>query len=168
MFVVAIVLAILAPIIGAFVQLAVSRQREYLADASSVELTRNPHGLEGALAKIAGDQEVLEVANRATQHMYFTNPIKKFEARSSGLFVDAPTDPRPDQPAARADRRAATRRDRATPLQGLDGSSLIEPGPGVSPRDLARNLLGPSRRRHLRGILRSPTGGRAWLAIGPR
>src|SRR6187401_1322250 len=84
--VVAIVLAILAPIISRFIQLAVSRQREYLADASSVELTRNPYGLERALAKIGGDQEVLEVANRGTQHMYFTNPIKKFEARSSGLM----------------------------------------------------------------------------------
>ena len=67
-----------------------SRQREYLADASSVELTRNPYGLERALAKIGGDQEVLEVANRGTQHMYFTNPIKKFEARSSGLMDTHP------------------------------------------------------------------------------
>ena len=89
-FVVAIVLAILAPIIARFIQLAVSRQREYLADASSVELTRNPHGLERALAKISGDQEVLEVANRGTQHMYFTNPIKKFEQRSSGLMSTHP------------------------------------------------------------------------------
>ncbi len=83
-------LAILAPIISRFIQLAVSRQREYLADASSVELTRNPYGLERALAKIGGDQEVLEVANRGTQHMYFTNPIKKFEARSSGLMDTHP------------------------------------------------------------------------------
>ena len=89
-FVIAIVLAILAPIISRFIQLAVSRQREYLADASSVELTRNPYGLERALAKISGDQEVLEVANRGTQHMYFTNPIKKFEARSSNLMSTHP------------------------------------------------------------------------------
>jgi heat shock protein HtpX len=89
-FVLAIVLAIIAPIIARFVQLAVSRQREYLADASSVELTRNPHGLESALAKIAADQEVLEVANRATAHLYFTNPIKKFEARASGMFSTHP------------------------------------------------------------------------------
>ena len=89
-YVLAIVLAILAPIIARFVQLAVSRQREYLADASSVELTRNPQGLERALAKIAGDREVLEVANRATQHLYFTNPIKKFEARSSAMFSTHP------------------------------------------------------------------------------
>jgi heat shock protein HtpX len=90
MFVVGIVLAIIAPIIGAFVQMAVSRQREYLADASSVELTRNPYGLERALAKIASDKEVLEVANRATQHLYFVNPIKKWEARSSGLMQTHP------------------------------------------------------------------------------
>jgi heat shock protein HtpX len=89
--IVAIVLAILAPIISRFIQLAVSRQREYLADASSVALTRNPYGLERALAKIGGDQEVLEVANRGTQHMYFTNPIKKFEARSSGLMDTHPS-----------------------------------------------------------------------------
>ncbi len=88
--VVAIALAILAPLISRFIQLAVSRQREYLADASSVELTRNPYGLERALAKIGADQEVLEVANRGTQHMYFTNPIKKFEARSSNLMSTHP------------------------------------------------------------------------------
>jgi heat shock protein HtpX len=86
----AIVLAILAPIISRFIQLAVNRQREYLADASGVELTRNPYGLERALAKIGADQEVLEVANRGTQHMYFTNPIKKFEARASGLMDTHP------------------------------------------------------------------------------
>ena len=89
-FIVAIALAILAPLISRFIQLAVSRQREYLADASSVELTRNPYGLERALAKIAEDQEVLEVANRGTQHLYFTNPIKKFEQRSSGLMSTHP------------------------------------------------------------------------------
>ena len=88
--IVAIVLAILAPIISRFIQLAVSRQREYLADASGVELTRNPYGLERALAKIGSDQEVLEVANRGTQHMYFTNPIKKFEERSSNLMSTHP------------------------------------------------------------------------------
>lgn len=89
-FVLAIVLAVVAPIAAKFVQLSVSRQREYLADASSVELTRNPHGLERALATIASDKEVLEVASGATQHLYFTNPIKKFEKRSSGLFSTHP------------------------------------------------------------------------------
>ena len=101
MFVVAIVLAILAPIVARLVQLAVSRQREYLADASAVELTRNPYGLERALAKIATDKEVLEVANRATQHLYFANPIKKFEEPLRLAVLDPSGDRRPDQPAAR-------------------------------------------------------------------
>ena len=90
MYVVAIILSILAPIAARLVQLAVNRQREYLADASSVQLTRNPYGIERALAKISSDKEVLEGANRATQHMYFTNPIKKFEERASGLFSTHP------------------------------------------------------------------------------
>ena len=89
-FILALVLAILAPIFARLVQLAVSRQREYLADASSVALTRNPAGLERALAKISGDLEVLEVANRATQHLYLVNPIKKLEERSKGLFSTHP------------------------------------------------------------------------------
>jgi heat shock protein HtpX len=89
-FMIAILLAILAPFFGRLVQLAVNRQREYLADASSVELTRNPLGLERALAVLADDREVLEVANRATQHLYFRNPIHKFEERSKGLFSTHP------------------------------------------------------------------------------
>ncbi|CAN5708243.1 zinc metalloprotease HtpX [soil metagenome] len=88
--VVGLVLAIVAPIVARLVQLAVSRQREYLADASAVELTRNPYGLERALAKISSDREVLEVANRATQHMFFVNPIKKWEQRASSLAATHP------------------------------------------------------------------------------
>jgi heat shock protein HtpX len=88
--VVGLILALIAPIFGRLVQLAVSRQREYLADASSVELTRNPYGLERALVKISSDREVLEVANRATQHLYFVNPIKKWESRASGLMAPHP------------------------------------------------------------------------------
>ena len=90
MIVVGLVLAIVAPIVARLVQVAVSRQREYLADASSVELTRNPYGLQRALAKIGADNEVLEVANRATQHLYIVNPIKKFESRAAGLTATHP------------------------------------------------------------------------------
>jgi heat shock protein HtpX len=86
----ALVLAVVAPFFARLVQLAVNREREYLADASSVELTRNPYGLQRALAKIAGDKEVLEVANRATQHLYIVNPIKRFEERSKGLMSTHP------------------------------------------------------------------------------
>jgi len=90
MMLVALVLAIVAPIAAKLVQLAVSRQREYLADASSVELTRNPYGLQRALAKIALDTEPLEVANRATQHLYFENPVKAATSTSSDLFSTHP------------------------------------------------------------------------------
>jgi heat shock protein HtpX len=86
----ALALAVLAPIMARLVQMAVSRQREYLADASGVELTRNPYGLERALAKIALDTEPLEVANRATQHLYFENPIKGVSGRTSNLFSTHP------------------------------------------------------------------------------
>jgi len=88
--VVAIVLAILAPIFAKLLQLAVSRQREFLADASAAKLTRYPEGLASALQKIAGDKEVLEVANRATSHLYIVNPIKPFEKRASSLFSTHP------------------------------------------------------------------------------
>jgi heat shock protein HtpX len=89
-FVIAIILAVLAPIFTRLVQLAVSRQREYLADASSVELTRNPHGLESALAKLAGDRTVMKEANPATQHLYFHNPLMKLNANPSSLFSTHP------------------------------------------------------------------------------
>jgi heat shock protein HtpX len=87
---VATLLRVFAPLAAILVQAAVSRQREYLADASSVQLTRNPYGLERALAKIGSDQEVLEVANRATQHLYIVNPIKTFEKRSSSMWDTHP------------------------------------------------------------------------------
>jgi len=88
--IVALVLAIIAPILARVIQMAMSRQREYLADASGVELTRNPDGLASALAKISSDPEVLEVANRATSHLYIVHPIKKFEARASSIFDTHP------------------------------------------------------------------------------
>jgi heat shock protein HtpX len=89
-FVLALVLAVVAPLIGRLVQAAVSRSREALADSSAVDLTRNPLGLARALRVIADDQEVLEVANRATQHLYIVNPIKSFEERSKSLWDTHP------------------------------------------------------------------------------
>lgn len=88
--IVALVLAIIAPILARIIQMSLSRQREYLADAGAVELTRNPHGLASALAKLSGDNEVLEVANRATAPLYIVHPIKKFEARAKGMFSTHP------------------------------------------------------------------------------
>jgi heat shock protein HtpX len=90
MIVIAIFLAILAPLFARLLQLSISRQREYLADASAVRLTRNPKGLADALQKISGDREVLEAANRATAHLYIVNPVKGFEKRAKGLFSTHP------------------------------------------------------------------------------
>jgi heat shock protein HtpX len=88
--VIGLVFAILAPVFAKLLQLAVSRQREYLADATAAKITRYPEGLASALEKIAGDKEVLEVANRATQHLYIVNPIKPFEKRAKGLLSTHP------------------------------------------------------------------------------
>src|SRR3712207_9443068 len=87
---VAIVLAILSPLFPRLLQMSISRQREYLADATAVRLTRNPDGLADALQKISGDRDVLEVANRDTAHLYIVNPVKSFEKRAKGLFSTNP------------------------------------------------------------------------------
>jgi heat shock protein HtpX len=87
--IVAIVLAILAPLAAYAVQFAVSRRREYLADASGVELTRNPLGLARALNAIASDPRPLRHANRATAHLYIANPLKKTK-EVTGVFDTHP------------------------------------------------------------------------------
>lgn len=69
-------MAILAPVIAMLIQLSISRKREYLADASGALLTRNPDSLADALIKIANDREPLEVANKATAHLYISDPLK--------------------------------------------------------------------------------------------
>jgi heat shock protein HtpX len=88
--VVAVILAIIAPMLAQIIQLAVSRQREYLADASAVELTRNPQGLASALQKLDEDKEVLQNANRGTAHLFIVNPIKKYEAMAASAFASHP------------------------------------------------------------------------------
>jgi heat shock protein HtpX len=89
-FILALVLAVVAPLIGRLVQAAVSRSRESLADATAVDMTRNPIGLARALRTISDDPDVLEVANRATQHLYIVNPIKSFEERAKSLWDTHP------------------------------------------------------------------------------
>ncbi|MBI3620797.1 MAG: M48 family metallopeptidase [Nitrospirae bacterium] len=86
----AVLLSIVAPLFAMLLQMAISRRREFLADASSVQLTRNPLGLANALAKIAGDPEPLEAANRATQHLYIVNPVKVFGMNASNLMSTHP------------------------------------------------------------------------------
>jgi heat shock protein HtpX len=88
--IVAIILSIIAPIMAQIIQLAVSRKREFLADASAVEFTRNPQGLIDALKKLTDDTRTLESANRGTAHMFIVNPIKKFSEMSSTMFSSHP------------------------------------------------------------------------------
>lgn len=87
--VVAIVLAILSPIVAEIIKLAISRRREFLADASAVYLTRYPEGLARALEKIASDRTPLKVASNATAHLYIENPFKADvkEGRSKGNWL---------------------------------------------------------------------------------
>lgn len=70
------IFAILSPIIAQLIQLAISRRREFMADAGSALITKQPEGLISALTKIAADPEPLEVANKATAHLYIANPLK--------------------------------------------------------------------------------------------
>ncbi|MEK7862296.1 MAG: M48 family metalloprotease, partial [Chloroflexota bacterium] len=88
--IVALVFAILTPFIATLIRLAVSRQREYLADASGALLTRYPAGLASALAKIAADREPLEVANKATAALYIADPLKDRPEFMDSLFNTHP------------------------------------------------------------------------------
>jgi heat shock protein HtpX len=83
--IIGIVLVILSPIIATLIQLSVSRKREYLADATGALLTRYPEGLASALEKISADREPLEVANKATAHLYIEDPLKDKEGKESWL-----------------------------------------------------------------------------------
>ena len=78
-----LIFLILAPIFGQLMQLAISRKREFLADATAVEFTRNPDGLISALLKISGDPNELKVANKATENMYIVNPFRGKKSSSS-------------------------------------------------------------------------------------
>ncbi|MCJ7827943.1 M48 family metallopeptidase [Patescibacteria group bacterium] len=91
--IIGILFLILSPIIARLVKLAISRQREYLADASATMLTRFPDGLARALEKISQDIEPLEVANKATAHLYIANPLKNRHdgvGRFASLFLTHP------------------------------------------------------------------------------
>lgn len=90
--IIGIIAIILAPLLAKLLNLAISRKREFLADASGVLLTRYPEGLASALEKISADQTPLRVANSATAHLYISNPFKGKQATSwfSKLFMTHP------------------------------------------------------------------------------
>jgi len=85
-----VVVAIFAPLAAKAVQMAVSRQREYLADATSVQFTRNPNGLISALTKIDAAAKPFPGVSNATQHLFIVNPVQTFTASSSALMATHP------------------------------------------------------------------------------
>ena len=87
---IALVAIILTPIAAQLIRFAVSRQREFLADASAVLLTRYPEGLARALEKISTDPDPLEVANKATAHLYINNPLREHKSLLNNLFSTHP------------------------------------------------------------------------------
>lgn len=91
--VVGLVLLILSPILGKLMQMAVSRRREFLADSTAIEFTRNPDGLISALRKLDDDPNELQFANKATENMYIVNPFKKKanEKKKASLFSTHPS-----------------------------------------------------------------------------
>lgn len=81
------ILLLLSPLVAQLIQLALSRNREYLADASGAAMTKNPLGLAHALAKISSDAEPLEAANKATAHLYISDPLKN-QTSAIGWFAN--------------------------------------------------------------------------------
>jgi heat shock protein HtpX len=88
--VVALVLAVLSPLIAQLLKLSISRKREFLADANGALLTRYPPGLASALRKLSEDKEPLEAANKATAHIYIVNPLKDIKGKVNKLFSTHP------------------------------------------------------------------------------
>jgi len=88
--VVGLILAALSPFISQLIRLAISRKREFLADASGAMLTRYPPGLASALRKLDADTEPLEAANKATAHLYIVNPLKDIKGKVNKLFSTHP------------------------------------------------------------------------------
>jgi len=86
----ALIMAILSPLIAQLIRLAISRKREFLADANGALLTRYPPGLASALRKISADTEPLEAANKATAHLYIVNPLKDIRGPVNRLFSTHP------------------------------------------------------------------------------
>ncbi len=93
--IIGLVFLILSPIFGSLMQLALSRKREFLADATAIEFTRNPEGLISALQKLEADDNQLATANSATANMYIVNPFKmntkEGKKKSSSLWSTHPS-----------------------------------------------------------------------------
>ena len=87
-----LIFLILSPIFGNLMQLALSRKREFLADSTAVEFTRNPDGLISALIKISGDPNELQTANNSTAHMYIISPFRNSKnKKTSSMWSTHPS-----------------------------------------------------------------------------
>ena len=154
--VLAILLAILAPVLARLIQMAMSRQREYLADASGVALTRNPEGLASALAKISADPEVLEVANRATGYTLNFGPPRRPN-----------TDTLPGRSSPRDASRAATARCRdSSSVRSSAGVTRSRNGWGMKPIQKIRIRSGANTSRSR--SVRSARPSFSWCVTGPK
>lgn len=89
LFIVGLIFLILSPLFTKLIQLAISRKREYLADATAVEFTRNPNGLISALKKLQTDTTTMKNVSKATAHMYINEPDKK-QREKTNLFSTHP------------------------------------------------------------------------------
>lgn len=88
--VVAVAFAVISPLLVALIRAAISRQREYLADASAALMVRNPYGLSSALRKLGAYEGKLRSASAATAHMFIANPLGKDHGTSVNLFASHP------------------------------------------------------------------------------
>ena len=86
-----LIFLILSPIFSKLMSLAISRRREYLADATAVEFTRNPDGLVSALEKLTNDPHELRSANNSTAHMYIVNPFRQKKKNKSSIWSTHPS-----------------------------------------------------------------------------
>ena len=89
--IIGLVFLIISPIVSQLIQLAVSRRREFLADATAISFTRNPDGLISALRKISGDDTELETASNSNAYMYIVTPFKNKRREKSNLFSTHPS-----------------------------------------------------------------------------
>ena len=89
--IIGLVFLIISPIVSQLIQLAVSRRREFLADATAISFTRNPDGLISALRKISGDDTELETASNSNAYMYIVTPFKNKRREKSTLFSTHPS-----------------------------------------------------------------------------
>jgi heat shock protein HtpX len=163
--IIALVLAILAPILAQLLYLACSRRREYLADASAAEMTRYPEGLAAALQKISGPRGKVEGANRATAPMYIVNPLAAKGSSGSLWSTHPPTEERIN--ILRSMVHGASVKDYHDAWQAVSGGASVPVSARVDAKPVAiRDAATRKRKRRIRGSGRARrwTSSAGWRA----